>query len=168
MLFEFIGDTLAFKDWQVGNLMRTIRFALAVAIASALCTPPQTFAESEATLPRERHRGAVTWISGGIGKAQADAMRGIASRYNVRLVMAQARRPRAAFVALVPVKIRDAKGRVVLDIRTDGPFLFLKLPPGRYAVRAVFAGHALSKSLQVKRKGSVEATLIWPPRPGEY
>jgi hypothetical protein len=148
--------------------MRTMRFALVVAIASALCTPPQAFAESETVLPRERHKGAVTWISGGIGKAQVDAMRGVAPRYNVRLVMAQARKPRAAFLALVPVKIRDAKGRVVLDVRTDGPFLFLKLPPGRYAVTAVFAGHAISKSLRVKRGASVEATLIWPSRPGEY
>jgi hypothetical protein len=148
--------------------MRTMRFTLAIAIACALSAPPPTFAESEVTLPRERHRGAVTWISGGIGKAQADAMRGIASRYDVRLVMAQARKPRAAFLALVPVKIRDAKGRMVLDIQTEGPFLFLKLPPGRYTVSAVFADHVVSKSLRVRRGASVETTLIWPSRPGEY
>jgi len=89
-------------------------------------------------------------------------MRGVASRYNVRLVMAVARKPHAAFLGAVPVKITDAKGRVVLDIKTDGPLLFLKLPPGRYTVSANVAGHVLSKSLQAKDRRSLQIALIWP------
>ncbi len=125
---------------QGAKSMKTMNFALAVALASALSTSTQTWAQSKAPLPREQHRGAVTWISGGIGKDAADAMRAVASRYNVRLVLAVARKPSAAFLGAVPVRISDAKKRVVLDIKTDGPLLFLKLPPGRYTVRAEVGG----------------------------
>jgi len=107
-------------------------------------------------------------MSGGIGKDQADAMRAIASRYNVRLVMAEARKPSAAFLAAVPVTISDSKGRTLLRIKTDGPFLFLHLPPGRYSVKAEVAGRVLSKSLRVKSKGAHQIALIWPKPPGEH
>jgi hypothetical protein len=149
---------------KAAKFMNTMNFALAVALASALCTWTQTWAQSKAPLPLEHHRGAVTWISGGVSKNAADAMRGVASRYNVRLVMAEAREPRAAFLGAVPVKISDAKKHVVLDIKTDGPLLFLKLPPGRYTVSAKVAGHVLSKSFRAKDRGSQEITLIWPER----
>jgi hypothetical protein len=142
--------------------MKTIDCALAIALASALCTWTPTWAQSKTPLPREHHNGAVTWISGGVSKDAANAMRGVASRYNVRLVMAVERKPSAAFLGPVPVKISDAKKHVVLDIKTDGPLLFLKLPSGRYTVSAKVGGHLLTKWFRAKKRGSLEITLIWP------
>jgi len=142
--------------------MKTMNFVLAVALASALSASTPTWAQYKVPFPKEHHKGAVTWISGGVSKDEAKAMRKIASRYNVRLVMAVARKPSAAFLGAVPVKVSDAKGRTVLGVKTDGPFLFLKLPPGRYTVSAKVAGHVLSKSLRAKDRGSLEIALIWP------
>ena len=142
--------------------MKTMNFALAVALASALCTSTQAWAQSKAPLPREHYKGSVTWISGGVSKNAADAMRRVASRYNVRMIMAERREPRAAFLGAVPVRISNAKRQVVLDIKTDGPLLFLKLPRGRYTVSAKVAGHLLTTSFRVKDRGSVEITLLWP------
>ena len=148
--------------------MNTMNLALAIALASALSTSTHTWAQSKAPLPREQHKGAVTWISGGVGKDERDAMRQVASRYNVRLVMAVARKPSAAFLGDVPVKISDGKGHAVLYIKTDGPLLFLKLPAGRYTVTAEVAGHVLNKSLRAKKGGSLDISLIWPGPAGEY
>jgi hypothetical protein len=145
--------------------MRTMRFTLAVAFASALCTLPIALAQSENSLPKEQHAGAVAWISGGIGKAQADAMRGVAPGYNLRLVFAEQQKTYAAFLGDVAVKISDAKGSTVLRIRT-GPLLFLKLPAGRYSVSAEVAGQTIVKSVRVRDKVSKEITLIWPETVG--
>ena len=148
--------------------MNTARFALALALACALSVSSVSWAASAAALPTEQHKGALKWMSGGIGKDQADAMRAIAPRYNVRLIMAQARKPSAAFLAAVPVTITDAKGRVLLNIKTDGPFLFLQLPPGRYSVKGEVAGQVLSRPFSVKSKGAQQIALIWPKPPGEH
>jgi hypothetical protein len=142
--------------------MNTINLALALALASALSVSTATWAQSKVPLPKEHHKGGVTWISGGVSKDEANAMRKIASRYNVRLVMAVARKPSAAFLGAVPVKVSDTKGRTVLAVKTDGPLLFLKLPPGRYTVNAKVADHVLSKSLRAKKGGSLDISLIWP------
>jgi len=148
--------------------MNTARFALALALACALSVSSVSWAASAAALPKEQHKGALKWMSGGIGKDQADAMRAIASRYNVRLVMAQARKPSAAFLAAVPVTLSDAKGRVLLKIKSDGPYLFLHLPPGHYSVKAEVAGRVLSRSFSVKGNGARQIALIWPKPPGEH
>src|SRR6185436_9997522 len=102
-------------------------------------------------LPVEQHAGPIAWINGGVGKDQADAMRAAAPRYNLRLVLAQARKPRAAFLYDVTVKISDAKGTAVLEGRS-GPFLFVKLPAGRYTVSAEIAGRTITRSVLVKSK----------------
>ena len=148
--------------------MKTARSVLALALAFTLCASQAIWAAAAASLPKEHHKGAVRWMSGGVGKDQANAMRTIASRYNVRLVMAEAREPTAAFLAAVPVTITDAKGHVLLRIKSDGPLLFLHLPPGRYKVKAKVAGRTLSKSFAVKSKGAQQITLIWPMPPGEH
>ena len=145
--------------------MHTIRFTLAVALPFALCALPVAWAQSENYLPKEQHAKAVTWISGGIGKAQADAMREVAKGYNLRLVFAEAQETYTAFVADVTVKISDAKGGTVLQIRS-GPLLFLKLPAGRYSVNAKLAGLTITKSVRVRDKVPKEITLIWPETVG--
>ena len=150
------------------KFMNTMNFALAVVLASALSASTATWAQSKVPFPKEHHKGAVTWISGGVSKDEANAMRKIASRYNVRLVMAVARKPSAAFLGAVPVKVSDAKGRTVLAVKTDGPLLFLKLPPGRYTVSANVAAHVLSKSFRAKERGSMQIALIWPEPAGEH
>ena len=148
--------------------MKTAQVALALALACELSVLSMSWAASAGALPKEQHKGSIKWMSGGIGKDQADAMRAIASRYNVRLVMAEARKPSAAFLAAVPVTINDAKGGVLLRIKTDGPFLFLRLPPGSYSVKAEVAGRALTRSFSVKGKGGQQIALIWPKPPGEH
>jgi hypothetical protein len=143
--------------------MNTMRFTLAIAFASALCTLPVAWPQNY--LPKEQHADAVAWIGGGIGKAEADAMRGIAPEYNLRLVFAEAQKTHTAFLSQVAVKIRNAKGSTVLEVRT-GPFLFLKPPAGHYSVSAEVAGQTITRSVRVKDKTSKEITLIWPETVG--
>ena len=92
-------------------------------------------------------------------------MRGVAKGYNLRLVFAEAQETYTAFVADVTVKISDAKGGTVLQIRS-GPLLFLKLPAGRYSVNAKLAGLTITKSVRVRDKVPKEITLIWPETVG--
>lgn len=168
MLDAICPSTVALGRSSGGRLARGMWFVFAIALAAAISPTPHAYAQGNTPLPREHHRGAVTWMSGGIGKDQAEAMRAVVSRYNVRVTMAQARKPSAAFLALVPVKIIDAKGKVLVGLRSDGPYLFLKLPPGRYTVSAQFAGKTQKKAVRAKKGGSTEIAFVWPAAAGEY
>ena len=144
--------TLCSRRFSIIPAATVLALALTLSIAQAN--------QSGRLLPREHHKDGITWISGGIGKAQADAMRQHASGYALRLVMVEEGEPRLAFLGEVSVKITDTKGKAI-HIQS-GPLLFLKLPPGRYTVQAEVAGYRLTRSVTVKPKVSREVILIWP------
>lgn len=46
---------------------------------------------------------------------------------------------------------------------SDGPFLFVQLPPGRYRVVASADGKEREQTLVVPAKGGVSSTMRWTP-----
>jgi len=91
------------------------------------------FAASALAQPvTHRDRSGVSWITGGVGEEERDAMRDTAANYNLQIVVAA---NDGAFRAGVPVAVEDSHGDPVLAIVTDGPWLFASVPPGRYRVR---------------------------------
>ena len=141
--------------------MYMMRIALAASLAAVLFASLITWAQSDNYLPKEQHANGIAWISGGIGKEEADAMRDVASGYNLRLVFGEAQKSHTAFLSAVAVKITDAKGSTLLKMRS-GPLLFLKLPSGHYGVTAEKAGRTITKSVRLKDKVPQEIALIWP------
>ena len=103
----------------------------------------------EGTLPAERSQGSVTYISGGIGKDESDAMKLAASRYSLAIEMSSPAGPRAEYVADVKIDIRDQRGATVLNTISDGPLLLANLPPGRYTVNATKNGASQRRDIVV-------------------
>jgi hypothetical protein len=103
----------------------------------------------EGTLPPERSQGSVTYVSGGIGKDESDAMKQAASRYSLAIEMASPASPRAQYVADVKIDIRDQRGATVLSTVSDGPILLANLPPGRYTVTATKNGASQQRDIVV-------------------
>jgi hypothetical protein len=104
---------------------------------------------AEGTLPPERTQGSVTYISGGIGKDESDAMKDAASRYSLSVEMSAPAGPRAEYVADAKIDIRDSRGATVLSTTSDGPFLLANLPPGRYTVSAAKNGKSQQRDIVV-------------------
>jgi hypothetical protein len=99
----------------------------------------------EGTLPPERSQGSVTYVSGGIGKDESDAMKQAASRYSLAIEMASPAGP----LADVKIDIRDQRGATVLNTISDGPILLANLPPGRYTVNATKNGASQQRDIVV-------------------
>ena len=104
---------------------------------------------AESALPPERSQGSVTYVSGGIGKDESDAMKQAASRYSLAIEMASPASPRAEYVADVKIDIRDQRGATVLNTISDGPILLANLPPGRYTVNATKNGASQQRDIVV-------------------
>src|ERR1700676_1587685 len=116
----------------------------------------------EGTLPPERSQGSVTYVSGGIGKDESDAMKQAASRYSLAIEMASRASPRAEYVADVKIDIRDQRGATVLSTISDGPILLANLPPGRYTVNAARNGASQQRNIVVGAGRPVRAMFSFP------
>jgi hypothetical protein len=101
----------------------------------------------EGTLPAERSQGSVTYLSGGIGKDESDAMKQAASRYSLAIEMSSG--PRGEYLADVKIDIRDPRGASVLSATSDGPMLLANLAPGHYTINATRNGQTQQRNIVV-------------------
>ena len=88
------------------------------------------------TSPEPIMRNGVAYITGGIGEDEVTAFRDVAPRYNLRITFAS---KSGHYLADVDVTLSAGKS-TILDAHTSGPFLFARVPPGRYTVRTRAAG----------------------------
>lgn len=122
---------------------------------------PVTNAVPDATrggLPAGRDHG-VDFVTGGVGQDEAAALRQLASGYNMRAMFTLGN---GEYLSGVAVQVSRADGTVVLSTRTEGPYLYARLPSGQYRVLATLDGVTRARALYVPSRGSVRFTLTWP------
>lgn len=115
----------------------------------------------EEGLPPLRTVGGIPYRSGGVGAQESKALRSQFGRYSLSLTFAANLEGRNAFLATVALRILDAAGSPVVELTTDGPFLLIDLPPGRYEVIANFEGREQRAKLQVTAGKPLQRTFLW-------
>jgi hypothetical protein len=118
------------------------------------------------SLPPTKMYSQTEFISGGIGKDESDAILQAGKAWPLTLELAQAAQPRAAYISDVQVRIADAKGNIVLDTDSAGPYLLVKLPPGKYALDATYNAVTLHRKLDIGSGSGKKISLIWPEARG--
>jgi hypothetical protein len=105
-------------------------------------------------------QGDVTFVSGGIGQDEQQALNQMQNRYNLRLLFAVERS--GEYLADVPVRIRNQRGLTILDVVSRGPRLLVQVPPGSYQVSAELGGRPISETVRVPAKGTANAAFYGP------
>jgi hypothetical protein len=114
-------------------------------------------------LPAAQTQNGIIFITGGVGKSEAAAMKAAARHHDLMLVFAD---HEGHYLADVNVEIKDRQGNTVLDLVSD-PILLADLPPGRYTVQADADGKVLVKTFSLTSKTGghpVEWVYHWPTR----
>lgn len=103
------------------------------------------------------HDRGIPYVTGGVGQDEATALRGMASGYNMR----------ATFVTrsgeyLSGVTVQIYRGStVVFSARSEGPYLFARLPPGRYRLVATSNGVSRTHELFIPTNSGTRVTMSW-------
>jgi hypothetical protein len=113
------------------------------------------------SLPEAVSRDGVLYMTGGIGQDDAKAFRALAPRYSLRMMFTTAA---GNYLSDVDVTIASASGRAVLDTRTEGPFLFVMLPAGRYRIVAHAGSTEIGKTVDVPRRGGADLHIVLQER----
>jgi hypothetical protein len=140
------------------------RVSSALFIASLFAAAPAMGAgDSAATgpLPPMQTQGNVTYITGGVGQEEADAMRIEAARFPLSMEFARNAKPNAEFLSGVNVIIRDQRGQTVLSTVSDGPILLVRIPPGKYTVTAEIEGQVKQQSVVVAERKPERIGFEW-------
>ena len=123
-------------------ILNTKRYLAAAACALVLAP---AVAGADPLLSPKRF-GDVYYLSGGVTQNEAQAMQSVASQYNLRVAFIA---HTGQYLADVPVSIKNARGQVLFDGVSDGPMLWVGVPPGRYTVTARHSGQPLVQQVEV-------------------
>ncbi len=137
--------------------MQQLRISKYVA-AMVLALGVAGVAQAQSGLPPAHQQGAVSFVSGGVGQDESTAFERNEGHWPLALRFTGAG---GEFLADVHVSVSDAKGTEVLKTDARGPFMLVKLAPGRYTVRATYNGKPQSREIRVPGTGSVKEAFSW-------
>ncbi|WP_087660386.1 carboxypeptidase-like regulatory domain-containing protein [Caballeronia terrestris] len=106
-----------------------------------------------------RKYDGIPYVTGGVGEDEATAFKRLASSYNTRATFVS---NIGEYLSGVTVQLRRADGTLVFSATSDGPYLFARLPQGRYRLNATSDGVSQERSIDVPKSGGVSMTLTWP------
>ena len=109
-------------------------------------------------LPQIQHQGDVSYVSGGVGQDESKALERERSHWPLSM---QFTGPGSDFLADVHVRIVDVHNNEVLHADSLGPFMLVKLRPGRYTVHATYKNRDQTKTVNIASKGSMQAAFYW-------
>ena len=144
------------------ELVPIIVLTLLLLVMATLSAP----VASAAGQPEMQSNGAVDYVSGGIGKEEADALKQQSADYALTLEFASSRSAEGdvspgAYLADVKVDIRDAQGRQMLDTTAQGPLLLVRLPPGDYTVVADWNGVRKQHNVDLPEGARRHVVFMW-------
>jgi hypothetical protein len=129
--------------------------------AAAICVAASGWSATNSPLPPEQTRGQVTFMSGGVGTDQQEAMKQAAAGYPLELQFIETLEGRNVFTAGVEVTIKDRVGNVVLDVRSDGPLMLARLPQGSYTVSVDNVGRVETRDVVIERGRHSKVVFDW-------
>lgn len=109
-------------------------------------------------LVERRTRDGLTFINGGVGIRQRNAIEQVEDNFGLKLVFADLD---GRYIADVAVDILDDQDRRVFSLDDGGPWLLTDLPPGNYQVRALFDGERKTRRVKVGRDGVRTVIMHW-------
>jgi len=130
----------------------------ATALACSAFAPAATAQEIE-----QQSSNGVTYVTGGVGSEERQAMRELSPQFNVQLMFAD--RGSGDYRSGQSVEVRDMRGNVRMQAEDTGPLLYAQLPPGRYRVTATVDGQRQQRTISVGRGGSQSAAFYWDAEP---
>jgi hypothetical protein len=124
----------------------------------------KTVAPSEAVpLPEVQTSGDVEYVTGGIPYEQLPAFREARSEYPLNVEIFQREGDKSVFTADADVRIVSARtGEIALETKTEGPYLWAKVPAGQYKVVATLNDHVKETRVNVRDAAPTRAVLVFP------
>jgi hypothetical protein len=99
---------------------------------------------AEAAHFKEGISHGIAYMTGGVGLDEQADMARTAKDFNLKLIFAATSGP---YIADVRVEIKDKSGTKLVDMSSDGPWFFARLPEGQYRVTLDHAGKKEEKTV---------------------
>jgi len=101
--------------------------------------------------------GNVTYITGGIGDEEREAVKSVKNDYNLSIISAS---KDGAYVGNTHVVIADRNGESLVDTNAD-PLFYAQLPPGKYIVKGESRGQTRTQNVTIAENKPAHVHFSW-------
>ena len=105
-----------------------------------------------------QQQNGIAYLSGGIGLDESLAIKQTKG-YNLHMTFSQG--PGNEYLASIDVDIKTQGGRSVLSLKQVGPFVYVKLPAGKYLIAIGNDGNNQSRTVVVGEKSTRDVNFHW-------
>ena len=102
--------------------------------------------------------GDLPYVSGGIGEEELAVLRLVRNDYNLHLLFAD---KAGTYLSGIDASIVDANGKTVLTVKDAGPFLYVRLPAGRYRIEASYAERMQRQDVELGGTAGRDKIFRW-------
>ncbi|CAB3795915.1 hypothetical protein LMG27177_03994 [Paraburkholderia fynbosensis] len=148
--------------YSMGVEMKSGSILLRTSVAALAVCGSQLVLAAPLGLPPAHEQGAITYLSGGIGNDQSSAIKSVMNKYPLALEFVARTNAGNDYLADVPVQISDSHGKDLLSAQSDGPFMLVSLPHGRYNVSATYNGKTEHRQVNVTDETHTHEIFMWP------
>lgn len=114
-----------------------------------------------AQIPDTKYSQGISYITGGIGQGETDAILAEAKEWPVTLELSQIENGRGIWIAGASIKVVNAKKQVIFEALADGPYMLINLVAGDYMLEADYLGVTQKRMLSIKADSSQKIPLFW-------
>lgn len=106
-----------------------------------------------------REENGISYVSGGIGDDQQNAIMAASGQFNLKLTMSMRD---GKYVGGGDIRIEDQSGKSVLTAHATGPMFLAKLPAGAYKVHITTEGQSFTRNVNVQNSGQQQIAVTVP------
>jgi hypothetical protein len=139
--------------------------ALAAGLFAMMLSPAfaQQSMDSSQYMPEVMHQDGISYVTGGVGADETNAMKANARNYNLFISNSE---KNGSFTDSTSIVITGKQA--TLTVNDAGPLLYVKLPPGEYVVRASNGDQKSERTVTVANKGQAQIHFIWKGKSVDY
>lgn len=130
------------------------KFALA---AASVISCSVVFAQ----VPNTQYSEGISYISGGVGEEESQAILAEAKQWPLFLELSQLENGRGVWIFGAKIKILNTKNQVVFDAQADGPYILVNLSAGQYQIEASYQGVVQKRSVLILASAPQKLSIFW-------
>ena len=116
---------------------------------------------SIAQIPETKYSQSISYITGGVGEGETQAILAEAKHWSLLLEMSQIENGRGVWIFGAMINILNDKNQMIFNAQADGPYMVVNLGPGSYSVRASFNGVQQTRAVTITAGAPQKLSLFW-------
>ena len=114
-----------------------------------------------AQIPDTQYSQGISYISGGVGEEESQAMLAEAKQWPLLLELSQLENGRGVWIFGAKIKIVNSQNQVIFDAQADGPYILINLNTGQYQIEASYQGVSQKRSVSIQASTPQKLAIFW-------